>query len=57
MKDRSTRETADYEPPRLEELGKLSLLTLAEGNHYGKVMGGSDAFLMRGHGALTAGSA
>lgn len=56
MKHRSTRETADYEPPRLEELGTLSLLTLAEGNHYGKVMGGSDAFLMRGHGALTAGS-
>ena len=57
MKHRSTRNTAAYEPPRLEDLGKLSLLTLADGNHYGKVMGGSDAFVMRGQGALTATSA
>ena len=57
MKHRSTRKIAVYEPPRLEELGKLSVLTLAEGNHYGKVTGGSDAFLMRGQGALTATSA
>jgi hypothetical protein len=58
MKDTTTdRLTAAYEPPRLDDLGPLATLTLAEGNHHGKVMGGSDAFVMRGHGGLTANSA
>jgi hypothetical protein len=58
MRDSSSKAvTAVYEPPRLDDLGRLAIVTLAEGNHVGKVTGGSDAFVMRGHGGLTATSA
>jgi hypothetical protein len=57
LKDSSNGHTAVYEPPRLDDLGPLSVVTLAEGNHFGKVTGGSDAFVMRGHGGLTTNSA
>jgi hypothetical protein len=46
-----------YEAPRLVELGRLVSVTQAEGNHFGKIAGGSDAFVMRGHGALSTTSA
>jgi hypothetical protein len=57
MKRSTDRLTAVYEPPRLIELGRFATVTLAEGNHYGKVMGGSDAFVMLGHGEIAASSA
>ena len=46
-----------YEAPKLMELGALVTVTRAEGNHFGKIAGGSDAFVMRGHGALSTTSA
>jgi hypothetical protein len=46
-----------YEAPKLTELGTLATVTLADGNHFGKIAGGSDAFVMRGHGALSTTSA
>ena len=42
---------SSYEPPRLDELGRVDETTKAEGSHVGKVVGGSDAFLMVGRGA------
>jgi hypothetical protein len=43
---------SSYEPPRLDELGHVAEATKAEGSHVGKVVGGSDAFLMVGRGAV-----
>jgi hypothetical protein len=57
MQQESDRTGAVYEPPRLIDLGPMTALTLADGNHFGKVTGGSDAFLLRGQGGLTATSA
>jgi hypothetical protein len=57
MRDSSKAGTVVYEPPRLDDLGRLDIVTLADGNHVGKIDGGSDAFVMRGHGGLTANSA
>jgi hypothetical protein len=48
-----SREPSGYEPPRIVELGLIAERTLADGQHVGKVAGGSDAFVMVGHGALT----
>ena len=45
-----------YEPPELTELGSLTVVTLADGTPLGKVEGGSDAFLMRGHGSISTAS-
>jgi hypothetical protein len=57
MEHSNERATAAYEPPGLIDLGPLAALTLAEGEHLGKSMGGSDAFVMRGHGGITTTSA
>jgi hypothetical protein len=42
-----------YEAPRLVELGPFAQATQADGRHVGKTVGGSDAFLMVGRGAIT----
>jgi hypothetical protein len=55
--ERTDGSNCGYEAPELIELGPMVALTLANGNHFGKVGGGSDAFLMRGHGAITDSSA
>ena len=57
MRESSKAVSVVYEPPRLDDLGRLDIVTLADGNHFGKITGGSDAFVMRGHGGLTATSA
>ena len=44
--------TPEYTPPLLRELGDFGALTQANGNHYGKVTGGTDAFNLVGQGHL-----
>jgi hypothetical protein len=46
-----------YKPPELIEIGSLATATLANGLHLGKIDGGSDAFVMRGHGSMISTSA
>jgi hypothetical protein len=45
MDNSKPTETPEYTPPLLRELGGFSALTHANGNHFGKVTGGTDALV------------